>query len=54
MPSRAIARKTRAPESMLTRSTEVMPATPAIATITSAHCIPTDEKAIETPAPVSI
>ena len=36
-PSRAIARKTRGPDSIMTSSTEVMPATPAVAMMNSAQ-----------------
>ena len=54
IPSRAMAKKTRGAESIMTRSTEVIPATPAIAIKTSAQGIPTVWKAMETPAPWSI
>src|SRR5215813_7163984 len=53
-PSRAIARNTRGAESIITSNTDVIPATPAHAIITSAHCRPTDLNAIDTPAPVSM
>src|SRR5437764_8621739 len=39
-PSRAMARNTRGPESIMTSMTEVMPATPAQAIMASAHPIP--------------
>ncbi len=37
MPSRAIARNTRGADSIITSSTDVMPATPAAAMMNSAH-----------------
>ena len=49
-PSRAIARKTRGALSIITSSTDVMPATPATAMMNSAQPRPTFSKASETPA----
>ena len=53
-PSRAIAMKTRAEPSIMTSSTDVMPATPAAATMGSTHVSPTCSNAVETPAFSSI
>ncbi len=53
-PSRAIARKTRGPVSIMTSSTEVMPATPAVAISASAQPMPWSAKARDTGALMSI
>src|SRR3989338_8034815 len=54
IPSRAMARKTRGALSIMTRSTEGIPATPAVAMMASAQGSPTVLNATDTPAPVSI
>ena len=53
-PSRAIARKTRGPLSIMTSSTDVMPATPAVAMMPSAQPMPFCWKARLTGALMSI
>ena len=52
-PSRAMARNTRGPLSIMTRSTEVMPLTPAVAMRPSAQPMPCCLKAVDTGALMS-
>ena len=53
-PSRAIARKTRGPDSIMTSSTLVMPATPAVEIMNAAQPRFRSVNALETPALGSI